>query len=566
MHDLGIPLLGWEPAHLAFMLARVAQASGAVSWQAEEVAMLPAPERHDEATVSCTAHPALTLRLFRLTGLKSAQYRVGDMTKGLFRRLSGASGGASLRPYVRVSIIASDDDVADTCFDSARTRILDGGDTLIGETLVLTPPCPRTPSEMSSSGVARDATVAIKVYNAVGIQSVLRGDPLIGSVSIPLSTARCLAPNTELVLERNGECRGRLQISFAGLEARPRREITLAKHSLLPVAGLKKAVCTHWGLAVGEPDGEPDVYEVIATGLASGGPMAVIGPRGRGLIAHTVGAAHWQEWKDTIVRQRGEAGFLGEEAFGYYTRGESIPDGELRRLVHSRDLAGFDAKQVKLQARTRRTDDEIEEFAIEWVRANPVYDAIEANCQRFIKALYTFLTCGHELQYRDLHDAINTATIACAATTAALTGPVGAALTATTLTAVAWRDGQRDEGRVTKHALAGASLVSAATYGSMIAGPIGAAVAGAAVGAAHSSAARPPARRLDNMPTAEAALTADAVPIADAVRPPARRLDNLPTVPARRLDNMPTVPARRLDNMPTAEAALTADAVPRSDR
>ena len=68
------------------------------------------------------------------------------------------------------------------------------------------------------------------------------------------------------------------------------------------------------------------------------------------------------------------------------------------------------------------------------------------------------------------------------------------------------------------------------------------------------------------MPTAEAALTADAVPIADAVRPPARRLDNLPTVPARRLDNMPTVPARRLDNMPTAEAALTADAVPRSDR
>ena len=122
----------------------------------------------------------------------------------------------------------------------------------------------------------------------------------------------------------------------------------------------------------------------------------------------------------------------------------------------SRPLEGFDAKQAKLPERTLRTDEEIEAFSILWAHQNPVYDSIDANCQRYIKDLHNFLTCGRWLQYPDLHEAFNV--LSAVGTTVGSVGVAGVA--------------------VVTVALAGPVLGLAAIGSSVAAGAAGAALAG----------------------------------------------------------------------------------------
>ena len=315
-------------ADLNLMFAGVAEATGLASYKvSRRVTILPSPVGIAPSYDLLTR--TLVLELSHVRGLNSAEYRFGDLTKSFFRAVSGEE--KELNPYVRITLVGKDISVR-----TQATKSTSRGDASIGETMLL--PVPLSgPAEGSWQDILEFA-----VYNEVGIQNMLRGDPLIGSVSLPISSLG--AYDVELTLVRDGKPRGQLHISRVIIEARPDRELTLAKAALIT-----SVVGTHWGLAIGS-----GVHEMVAVGAANGGPTALLGPAG--LIAHTIVASEWVEWKMALVAQRARGGFLGSEALAYYQRGEPIPDSQFRRLVAARPLSGFDALQESLGTRTLRTD------------------------------------------------------------------------------------------------------------------------------------------------------------------------------------------------------------------
>merc|ERR1711879_625015 len=47
---------------------------------------------------------------------------------------------------------------------------------------------------------------------------------------------------------------------------------------------------------------------------------------------------------------------------------------------------------LNLTQKTRKSNEEIEEFSRTWVRLHPVYKALGPNCQTYTRDLFTFLT------------------------------------------------------------------------------------------------------------------------------------------------------------------------------
>ena len=238
------------------------------------VTTLPSPV--GVATACNLQTRTLVLDVSHVRGLNSAEYRVGDLTKSFFRAVSGDE--KLLQPYARVTLVSKGVSVK-TRATTSDSR----GNAQIGETVLL-------PAPLGSG----QEILEFAVYNKVGLQSKLRGDPLIGSVSMPISSLS--ARDVELTLVRDGKPRGQLHISRVVIEARPDRELTLAKAALIT-----SVVGTHWGLAIGS-----GVHEMVAVGAANGGPTALLGPTG--LIAHTIAASDWVEWKMALVAQRARGG------------------------------------------------------------------------------------------------------------------------------------------------------------------------------------------------------------------------------------------------------------------
>lgn len=279
----------------------VGDALGGVSYEiGSRVKTLPVPAG-SKSSPECATR-TLAVSLSHVQHLTTAEYRFGDLTKGLFNKITDEE--KILRPYVRITV--------DRSWGRSRTLDVTQGSGRIDETLLLALP--------ATAGGAALPALEFSVYNKVGVQSAIRGDPLIGSAKLS-----AWSPSQRvhlLTLTRDGKARGKLQVCGLAVETRPDRSLALLKASLLT-----SVVGTHWGLAI-----DQEVYEMVAVGNANGGPTALIGPRG--LIASTVAAEDWLPWKLALIAQRARQGFLAADAREYHERNEPIPDGE----VHIRSL------------------------------------------------------------------------------------------------------------------------------------------------------------------------------------------------------------------------------------
>lgn len=133
-----------------------------------------------------------------------------------------------------------------------------------------------------------------------------------------------------------------------------------------------------WGVGVGE-----DFYEVLSLSRDAT-EMAVVGPQGimaLGEFADEEGAR--DQWLGTVQKMLADGGWPGSAWLQEAKEPRSRPEGEWESFEH----AGW----------TMMTDEQIKEWAKEWVQANPRYKAIDAfgrecNEQTFAKAFISRLT------------------------------------------------------------------------------------------------------------------------------------------------------------------------------
>lgn len=312
--------------------------------------------------------------------LQDPEYRAGDLTAGLFSKVTGSV--RNLKPYT-LGQLEGMDDYVETQVASASAD----GNAEFGETLVLMIPDMRKPQ------------LVLEVRDSVGPRDIIRGDPLYGRCTIDLNEQPSHQPTT-LDLERNGKAYGRLIIHIT-ISHRVARDVVLGKTALLPFPIVGAKVGTHWGIIIQAADDGTEIYEMIATGTDAQ-EFGIVGPRG--LIANNVPDPIWDEWKDTISRNRSTQGFLPMEATQYLDQQGTIPTEEFKRLVVPRPLDGFEAMKETVGS-TFRNSDEIEGFIVWWTSAHPGY-AWDCNCQTFAKDLFRFLSCGHSLNKVSLSEAI----------------------------------------------------------------------------------------------------------------------------------------------------------------
>mmetsp|Transcript_86350 Transcript_86350/g.252701 ORF Transcript_86350/g.252701 Transcript_86350/m.252701 type:complete len:785 (+) Transcript_86350:62-2416(+) len=166
----------------------------------------------------------LHVEILSVASLGSPQYRLGDLTGGLVRTASGSS--ARRCPYVEVVFGAA----------RAQTRVVrdvkDSAD--FGECLAL--PCPE-------SALASRQAVQVSVFDARGVQSAIRGDPLIGQASLALSEVDLGEPKAwTLQLSRGDRSnQGKLHLRI-GITASEGDYSALSNASERPLAELARAL------------------------------------------------------------------------------------------------------------------------------------------------------------------------------------------------------------------------------------------------------------------------------------------------------------------------------------
>eukprot|EP00927_Polykrikos_kofoidii_P072960 TRINITY_DN69043_c0_g1_i1.p1 TRINITY_DN69043_c0_g1~~TRINITY_DN69043_c0_g1_i1.p1 ORF type:complete len:785 (-),score=108.91 TRINITY_DN69043_c0_g1_i1:68-2422(-) len=163
----------------------------------------------------------ILVEVLTATNLRSPQYRFGDVTHNLI------GCHRELRPYVEVS----------NGSERSVTRVVTacGGSAKFGEALILTP-------ENGCCELLNDVQLKVAVYDARKIQSLVRGDPLIGVGSLLLSEVNFGLPQFRKVdLMRRGRTSGAVLLR-AGTAA-PRSAYTvLASSSTQPLADVVRAL------------------------------------------------------------------------------------------------------------------------------------------------------------------------------------------------------------------------------------------------------------------------------------------------------------------------------------
>mmetsp|Transcript_112326 Transcript_112326/g.198245 ORF Transcript_112326/g.198245 Transcript_112326/m.198245 type:complete len:868 (-) Transcript_112326:66-2669(-) len=315
-------------------------------------------------------------------GLTDPEYRVGDLTKSA---AAECLGGIILKPRVKLTL--GDFSVATHPIETQT------GDATFMESLLL--PCH-----------SDSATISVEVYHSAWVQSFMRGDPLIGAGRLLFARD---APNSEheVYLTRGSSStrsRGSIRISITAA-IRQRRELVLAKNSLLPGFFLKKHVATHWGIAIVDSSFHEKIYEIlIASAQERNAPVGVLGPQG--LIAHSVEQSAWNDWKQRVTADRARKDLLRPSDKERLKKGEHISEEEWRGMLRSRCLKNFDSAQVHVGC-SFRNDGEITTFIHDWVQEHPEYEW-DMNCQNFAEELFTFLTCGDTLDRLTIDEGIKT--------------------------------------------------------------------------------------------------------------------------------------------------------------
>lgn len=177
--------------------------------------------------LSATGAPVeqrIQVEILTAENLGNAEYRVGDFTTSLF------GGKQKLSPYIEVKY----------GLEHAQTRVLKGqssGQVDFGE--VLSFPC--------RSNHPAGQTVEFSIFDARGVQAMIRGDPMIGKASLEITEDAFSgsAQRQTLHLVRNGEEKGTLtvrvgvlapQIAYVALHGskdRPLAEVALAMAQVL---------------------------------------------------------------------------------------------------------------------------------------------------------------------------------------------------------------------------------------------------------------------------------------------------------------------------------------------
>lgn len=315
-------------------------------------------------------------------GLCGASYRFGDFTKSLFRRATASE--EVLYPRLR-ACLAGGPWVQTSWVEAPR------GEADVSQRLVL---------PVSAPGVLA-CRLQLQVLNAVGIQSLVRGEPLIGEGSCEVGPS--VGGQLDVALQRDGAEKGSVRLE---LHVERRRELAItALYSegadwSIGLAGSADDVVYEL-LALAPASGPPDAAAVdLGQAAASAAkppcPVAVVGPGG--LVAHSVHDDNWETWKPSVWQARDEAGLLPPAAPHFMVEhGAQVPDDALSWL-RSRPSASCGKRVVGLGV-ALRTEQEIQEFLRQWVALNPLYRSDGcAEPKQFAKDLYEFLTCGQQLR------------------------------------------------------------------------------------------------------------------------------------------------------------------------
>lgn len=266
------------------------------------------------------------------------------------------------------------------------------GDVEIDELLI---------AKLPSGGSIEGQKLKVFVNDDVGVQDVLRGDPIIGEAEITLSKG-ILGEEQEIELKRDDEDHGVLNVTFT-TDTRRSREVSLCKAACLPditpgCRGVREEIMCHWGVAV-RPKGAGDDHRTIEVNcleFPNPGPITVHGPKG--IIDHNVPEDEVDDWKPRMEEARD---YLSSDAVKARLAkakesGETIPDEEWMSLFPGRKVSEFE--DVVTVGQTYFNDEEIEAFCSEYLEKYPEYQALDNSCQIFVKRLFTFLTSGQQLE------------------------------------------------------------------------------------------------------------------------------------------------------------------------
>eukprot|EP00927_Polykrikos_kofoidii_P047756 TRINITY_DN42030_c0_g1_i1.p1 TRINITY_DN42030_c0_g1~~TRINITY_DN42030_c0_g1_i1.p1 ORF type:complete len:789 (-),score=128.60 TRINITY_DN42030_c0_g1_i1:108-2474(-) len=185
----------------------------------EAIAKAKAPLSPTESAPSEGLH--VLIEVLTAKSLKAPEYRFGDLTYSLLR------GKPKLRPYVQVCIGA----------ERRVTRTVEavGDSAKFGEALIL-------PPEDGSEESFKNFTLEVAVYDGRLLQSIVRGDPLIGIGMLELHEVGLGSSRIHVVhLMRNGRTSGNVTVRVGAAAPRAAYNV-LATRTSRPLADVVRAL------------------------------------------------------------------------------------------------------------------------------------------------------------------------------------------------------------------------------------------------------------------------------------------------------------------------------------
>jgi hypothetical protein len=227
------------------------------------------------SVASDAAAGELQIEVLSAKGLRDPEYRLGDLTKGLF-------GPAQVNPYVQVSFRG---EVRQT----RKVKAREDGNANFGEQLGFMLPC----------SLAEVDTLHVMVYDARDIQGILRGDALIGEATLRLSVSMDGRASMErIMLQRDGQEHGEITLTYG----------VAAPASVLPVlSGSRNHPLSMVVNALAQVLGGPQGVEI----LMSTRPTAMLG---KGVRKEEELSTMLQGWVPRFCHQVGSLQGLSDEA------------------------------------------------------------------------------------------------------------------------------------------------------------------------------------------------------------------------------------------------------------